>query len=317
MGTRVSFLLWWKHVKRISRSTSNIENNWTITRQGKEKQINSQENIKTKIHLNKQTLTYTVNMSTSTSTQNVLTVIKDEFAEVLTEGTLSPINEPADWNVITTKKALLEVAKMPSPPPEEVWHGLATQYDNTFSTHKEYREFAANHLAQWGNTLDYKLFDTLYLTHWYHVHTIKNLREQAKALLEEANKINERDKMVRHEIETHVQTITRSDLWQRIEKPQWVRVVVSPTRLPSSSRQPDYSHLATYGRNYARRQYQCLECGDPTHFKCNCPFYRCRTCGGTAPGHAPRACHGHIHDDGIRGHYNIDGYKDGNLTGEC
>jgi hypothetical protein len=70
--------------------------------------------------LNKQTLTYTVNMSTSTSTQNVLTVIKDEFAEVLTEGTLSPINEPADWNVITTKKALLEVAKMPSPPPEEV-----------------------------------------------------------------------------------------------------------------------------------------------------------------------------------------------------
>jgi hypothetical protein len=153
-------------------------------------------------------LTYTVNMSTSASTQNVLTIVKDEFAEVLTEGTLSLTTKPANWNVIITEKALLEVAKTPSPPPEEVQHGLATQYDNTFPTHKEYHEFAANCLAKWGNMLDYKLFDTLYLTHRYHVHTIKNLREQAKALLEEADKINERDKMVRHEIETHVQTIT-------------------------------------------------------------------------------------------------------------
>jgi hypothetical protein len=43
----------------------------------------------------------------------------------------------------------------------------------------------------WGNTLDYKLLDTLYLTHRYHARTIKNLREQAMALLGEADKINE------------------------------------------------------------------------------------------------------------------------------
>jgi hypothetical protein len=55
--------------------------------------------------------------------------------------------------------------KTPSPPPEQVQHGLASQYDNIFPTHKEYREFAANRLTKWGNTLDYKLFDTLYLTH--------------------------------------------------------------------------------------------------------------------------------------------------------
>jgi hypothetical protein len=97
--------------------------------------------------------------------------------------------------------------------------------------------------------------------------------------------------MVRHEIKIHVQTITRSDLRQRIKKPQQVRVIVSPTLLPSSSLRPDYSHLATYGQNYACRQYQCFECGDPTHFKWDCPFYKCQTCGETAPGHAPRACH--------------------------
>jgi hypothetical protein len=43
----------------------------------------------------------------------------------------------------------------------------------------------------WNNTLDYKLLDTLYMTHQYHSRTIKKLQEQAMALLEEANKINE------------------------------------------------------------------------------------------------------------------------------
>jgi hypothetical protein len=35
-------------------------------------------------------------MSTSASTQNILTIIKDEFAEVVTKGTLSPTAKPAD-----------------------------------------------------------------------------------------------------------------------------------------------------------------------------------------------------------------------------
>jgi hypothetical protein len=74
----------------------------------------------------------------------------------------------------------------------------------------------------WGNTLDYKLFNTLYMTHRYHSHTTKRLWEQAMALLEEANKINEQDMMIRHEIESHVQTITQSDLRQQIKKPQRV-----------------------------------------------------------------------------------------------
>jgi hypothetical protein len=59
-------------------------------------------------------------MSTSTSTQNILTVIKDEFAEVLTEESLSSSAKPTDWNVIITEKSLLETMKTPSPPPEEI-----------------------------------------------------------------------------------------------------------------------------------------------------------------------------------------------------
>jgi hypothetical protein len=58
-------------------------------------------------------------MSTSANTQNVLTIVKDEFTEVLTEGTLSPSTKPTDWNVVITEKALLDAMKTPSPLPEE------------------------------------------------------------------------------------------------------------------------------------------------------------------------------------------------------
>jgi hypothetical protein len=200
-------------------------------------------------------------MSTTAATQTVLTIVKDEFAEVITEGTLSFTNKPTDWNVVITKKVLLEAMRTPSPPSEEIWHGLAILYNNTFPTHKEYHEFTVNCLTMWGNTLDYKLFDTLYITHWYNFHTIKKLQEQAMALLDKANKINEQDMMVRHEIESHVQTISQSDLWQWIKKPQWVWVVVSPTPLPSTSQQSNNFHHATYGHDYAQHQYQCFECG--------------------------------------------------------
>jgi hypothetical protein len=104
-------------------------------------------------------------MSTTAAAQPILTIIKDEFAEVITEGTLSPTNKPTDWNIVITEKTLLEAMRTPSPPPEKIQHGLATLYDNTFPTHEEYREFTVNHLTMWGNTLDYKLFDTLYMTH--------------------------------------------------------------------------------------------------------------------------------------------------------
>jgi hypothetical protein len=147
-------------------------------------------------------------MSTTATTQTVLTIVKDEFTEVIMEGTLSPTSKPTNWNVVITKKALLEAMRTPSPPPEEIRHSLATLYDNTFPTAKEYCEFTVNRLVMWGNTLDYKLFNTLYMNHRHNNHTVIKLREQVMGLLEEANKINERDMLVRHEIESHVRNIT-------------------------------------------------------------------------------------------------------------
>jgi hypothetical protein len=59
-------------------------------------------------------------MSTTAAAQPILTIVKDEFAEVITEGTLSPTNKPTDWNVVITKKALLEAMGTPSPLPEKI-----------------------------------------------------------------------------------------------------------------------------------------------------------------------------------------------------
>jgi hypothetical protein len=158
-------------------------------------------------------------MSTSAATQNILTIVKDKFTEVLTEGTLSPSNKPTDWNVVITEKALLDAMRTPSPLPEETQRGLTTLYDNTFPTLEDYREYTVNRLVMWGNTMKYKLFDSLYVNHRNNTCTIKKLREQAMALLEEANKINDRDLIVRQELENHVEAITRADLHQRIKKP--------------------------------------------------------------------------------------------------
>jgi hypothetical protein len=65
-------------------------------------------------------------MSTTTATaQPILTVVKDEFTEVLTEESLSSSTKPTDWNIVITEKSLLKAMKTPSPPPEEIRHGLA------------------------------------------------------------------------------------------------------------------------------------------------------------------------------------------------
>jgi hypothetical protein len=59
-------------------------------------------------------------MSTAAAAQPVLTVVKDKFTEVLTEGTISPSTKPTDWNIIITEKFLLEAMRTPSPSPEEI-----------------------------------------------------------------------------------------------------------------------------------------------------------------------------------------------------
>jgi hypothetical protein len=150
----------------IQRSISTIETDWTIkNKELKKKKVdkNPKKYSRNTIPLNK--YPSEINMSTTAAAQPVLTVVKDEFTKVLTEGTLSPTTKPTDWNVVIMEKALLKAMKTPSPPPEETRRGLAMLYDTTFPTLEEYCKFTVNHLVLWGNTMEYKLFNTLYVNH--------------------------------------------------------------------------------------------------------------------------------------------------------
>jgi hypothetical protein len=55
--------------------------------------------------------------------------------------------------------------KTSSPPPEATQNGLTALYDTTFPTLEDYRIFTVNCLIPWGNTMEYKLFNTLYTNH--------------------------------------------------------------------------------------------------------------------------------------------------------
>jgi hypothetical protein len=44
-------------------------------------------------------------MTTTAAAQPILTVIKDEFTEVLTKESLSSSAKPTDWNVVITEKS--------------------------------------------------------------------------------------------------------------------------------------------------------------------------------------------------------------------
>ena len=156
------------------------------------------------------------------------------------------------------------------------------------------------------------------MSHQSQICSIKKLWEQAQNLLNEANGIQDQDYLIQHEIEEHVKRITWKDLRQWLNKPQRVWVVVFPTPLPGPSRLPDYSHWATMCHAPPLlQQYCCFQCDGLGHFEWDCQQYRCRGCNQVAPGHTPKNCLGSTYDNGLQGHFDIGGHKDGNLTREC
>ena len=119
--------------------------------------------------------------------------VKTEFMDVVTEGELllSPIS--ATFSTIITEASLVEVPPGKGPINEKT---ITTLYDEVFVDAMSYRAFTENKLRPWENALEYKHFDTLYTNHRSIVNTIRKLRQQAQALLEEADILTGRDFML-------------------------------------------------------------------------------------------------------------------------
>ena len=157
------------------------------------------------------------------------TTVKTKFVDVLTEGELlsSPIS--VTFSTIVTEASLIEVPPTNKPINKEA---IATLYDRVFTDAISYRAFTENKLRPWENALEYKHFDTMYMNHRSLVNTIKKLRQQAQALLEEADILTGRDFMLQQEIETHVSHITKAELRKRLRKPTLFRFKETPIPPP-------------------------------------------------------------------------------------
>ena len=195
--------------------------------------------------------------------------VKTEFVDIVTEGELfsSPIS--ATFSTIIAEASLI---KVPLAEGQINKKTIATLYDEVFVDAMSYRAFTENKLRPWENALEYKHFDTMYTNHRSLVNTI--IRQQAQALLEEANILTRRDFMLRQEIETHVSKITRTELRKRLHKPTlfcFKEMPISPPPPQASTSSLNLSahqHCIRYMRS--GEPMRCYECNNLSHIKWNC-----------------------------------------------
>ena len=246
--------------------------------------------------------------------------IKIEVIEVLTNSSISPTPSTTDDLIpILTESTLL--SSQPDDPhsPTE----LIQQYNLLFNEQTDYMNFVNTRLLPWKDTTDFKYFHSLYSDYRDNKATAKNLRNTAQKLLEEATHIDKRAGHQENELADHLSTMPRGGFRQRIfyptknhPKPRHVRFEPPPQAGPSRIIPSPYVQTNRPRRNEVA--YRCYKCDSPNHFKQDCPQYQCFNCKKVAPGHWTKDCPQlRYFNDDPRGHYDIDGYDDGNLNGEC
>ena len=116
--------------------------------------------------------------------------VKTEFVDVITEGELLSSPVSATFSNIVSEASLIELPPTEGPINEK---SITTLHDEIFTDAMSYRAFTENKLRPWENALEYKHFNTMYTNHRSLSNTIRKLRQQAQALLEEANILMGRD----------------------------------------------------------------------------------------------------------------------------
>ena len=269
----------------------------------------------------------------TTSTATVKTE-PSEFTEVFTTSDLLsvPPSSSSKFSTVITETSILETDLPPSPIHE---NDLVALYDETFPTPSAYHEFADQKLTIWKDSIEFKYFNALYLNHRHSTETIKKLRDQAQSLLEEANRIQGRNRVVKQEIRQFTTDLPQEEFRKRIHRPTkvypkprtFVRETFPPIRRHCPTiRKPQFPVTPHRSTPFPTSQFastsrilRCFTCNSPEHFKWTCPQYRCPFCNRAAPGHSQKDCPRNKpsrYEDDIRGYFDIEG-DDGNMRGEC
>jgi hypothetical protein len=263
--------------------------------------------------------------------------IKNEFTEVLTGSDLLPrrpisVSSSDEFPTVITESSLLRPS-IPNDSPVER-ENLIDLYDQTFASLDQYRSFTNTKLTPWTDTLEYKYFDNLYTYHRGTSSTIRNLRQQAEKLLEEADALSRRHYARRRELDDFISRLQPTPFQRRLLRPTKVyprrippiterpRVTIRKPTFPVPSTSTIRPLLPPYPQVAPRSQIRCFQCNSTLHIKWHCSEYQCKSCKEFAPGHAYKNCPRHLvdfegpFDDGTRGYFDIEG-DDGNLNGEC
>ena len=231
--------------------------------------------------------------------------VKTEFTEVLTGSDLFPqcpisVSLSEEFPTVITESSLLKSPDTSNPSTES--ENIVDIYDWTFTSLDQYRDFTNSKLAPWANTVEYKYFDTLYTYHRGTSGTIRNLRQQAAKLLDEADLLSRQHYARRRELEEFTSSLKQTTFQQRLFRPIKVYPKRPPPmteRPPPTIRKPTFPTPSTstirplwppYPQVASRAPIRCFQCDSLLHIKWYCNEYRCKSCKNIAPGHSYKDC---------------------------
>ena len=211
--------------------------------------------------------------------------------------------------------------------------------DNAFRTTADYQQFVKEHDKGWTSTHEFQIFNQAYLTHRAVDPHISELKGIAKQISEVSQRLYELDVTMEKTMDANYISLKKMGFEDHIFEFLCKKVPLAPT--PVSTKKPRLQQTAKRTNPFpkkakhperptSRTGLRCFLCGNPTHFKQNCPKYRCYYCGRNAPGHWNRNCPDKNGWDRIKiipqeedsyfdhgEYYDIYCNDDGNLNGEC
>jgi hypothetical protein len=267
-------------------------------------------------------------------TENKPTTV-NEFTDVITESSLIPTHSPnsPEFTTVTTETVLVSSSSESSENNFDSPENLIKHYDELFDKREEYNKFIKQKLASFERTIELQFFDLHYNRHRNESHNIRTKRNAAQKLLEEADQLQKEHDQQQKQFLYFITTMTRQNLKRKLYKPVKINDEQAHPRLEQRARRlPDPPVQTRFPRTgsahprgeYFRRmttprhEYRCFKCGSAEHLMYHCPSHRCYNCRRLAPGHKANECP-HVIPRSIdeeTGYHDVEGFLDGNLSGE-